>query len=224
MPEIIKFDDPVVLIGGADVNLDVLQRYSHLPVVAVDGGANHLRDTAIKPEVIVGDLDSLNDQSHWQSVAKVVEVEEQDSTDFEKCLYTVDAPYYIAVGFTGNRLDHTLASLHVMKKYLHKRVVLVGSDDVVCLCNTSVELQLPPRTRVSVFPMDAVTFVSSVGLVYPLNDLTMEAGKLIGTSNTSSEPQIKMTPKMPAGCYAVILPVAQLDAMRDFIADQVPAI
>ena len=97
MSEIPKFDDPVILIGGADVDMSLLNRFSHLPIVAADGGANHLRNTNRLPEMIIGDVDSLQDYEHWQSVTHVKKIAEQDTTDLEKCLYSTDASLYLSL-------------------------------------------------------------------------------------------------------------------------------
>ena len=229
MSEILKFDEPVLLVGGADADPETLRQHAHLPIVAADGGANHLRRSSILPRAVIGDLDSVTDKDHWQSVSKVVEVNEQDTTDFEKCLYLVDAPLFIAVGFTGNRLDHTLATLHVMQKLRKKkRVVLLSHDDVARVCSEAVELDLPVGTRVSIYPLSRIAFQTSVGLLYPLDGLIMQPGEMIGTSNSSSERQVKIVPQKESssddGCYVLILPSDCLDAMTGMNMSQVPAI
>lgn len=225
MPEIIKFDDPVVLVGGGELDEVCLQKLADLPIVAADGGANLLRALSVVPSVVIGDLDSVEDKSYWQNVSRVVELAEQDSTDFEKCLYTIEAPYFIALGFTGNRLDHTLAALHVMQKYhLKKRMVLVSKDDVLLVSSIDVELRLPIGVRVSVYPLSQVTFKSSVGLLYPLDNLTMQTGVMIGTSNVSTETDVRITPGQKGGCYAVMLPASEFDAVVELVSRQVPVI
>jgi len=222
MRKIIKFDDPVVLVGGADVDGELLKRYAQLPIVAADGGANHLRQTSLIPRAIIGDFDSVADPDHWWSLAEVIKIEEQDTTDFEKCLYTVDAPCFIAMGFSGNRLDHTLATLHVMQKFHQsKRVILAGKDDAVCVFCEETELRLPVGTRVSVYPLNRVEFKSSHGLKYPLDGLVMQQGEMIGTSNVSDDSIVQITPD-GNGCYALIIPSNQLDAMISSV--QVPEI
>ena len=220
MTEILKFDGPVVLVGGADADVNLLKQFAHLPLVAADGGANHLRHNSLVPQAVIGDLDSVTDKDHWQSVSKVIELKEQDTTDFEKCLYSVDAPLFIAIGFTGNRLDHTLATLHVMQK-LHqtKRVVLVSDDDVACVCSEKVQVGLPVGTRVSIYPLNRIAFESSNGLLYPLNGLVMQPGEMIGTSNTSTDLQVAIKPQPEIqdtdSCYALILPSTCLGAMAN---------
>ncbi len=216
MPEIIKFDDPVVLVGGGAVDVELLRTYTHRPIVAADGGANLLKELCIEPAAVIGDLDSVKEVDHWREFSKVIELPEQDTTDFEKCLYSVEAPYFIATGFTGNRFDHTLAALHVMQKWQSKKpVVLISGDDVVCVKSDVVELNLPIGTRVSVYPLNRITFESSDGLRYPLDKLTMQTGEMIGTSNSSSEPTIRIVSNN--GCYALIVPVSELNALTQSI-------
>ncbi len=229
MSEILKFDGPVVLVGGADADVSFLKQYAHLPLVAADGGANHLRHNSLVPHAVVGDLDSVADKDHWQSVSKVIELKEQDTTDFEKCLYSVDAPLFIAIGFIGSRLDHTLATLHVMQK-LHrtKRVVLVSEDDVACICSDNVQVGLPVDTRVSIYPLNRIAFESSNGLLYPLNNLVMQPGEMIGTSNTSTDTLVEIMLQSESqdadSCYALILPSTCLSALTTMLLPHVPAI
>ena len=212
MSEILKFDDPVVLIGGADVDIDLLQRFSHLPIVAADGGANHLRHTSLVPKVIVGDVDSLKDLDYCQSVTRVKRISEQDTTDLEKCLYSTEASLYIAMGFTGGRLDHTLATLHtVQKHHALKSVLLIGSEDLILICSRSIKLSVPADIRVSVYPMSRTVFSASQGLQYPLNGLDMQQGELIGTSNRSCADTIEIQPE--SGIFALILPVTCLPSV-----------
>ena len=187
MPEIVTYDNQVLLVGGADIDTGLLQLYRKSPLVAADGGANYLRRLNWLPSVVLGDLDSLHDRTYWENHTRVIEISEQDTTDFEKCLYSIDAPLYIAAGFCGGRLDHTLATLHVVQKYhRQKSVVLISEQDVIVVCSDTVDLALPVGTRVSVYPLTTVGFESSEGLQYSLNGLTLQSGHFIGTSNISS--------------------------------------
>lgn len=218
MTEILKYDEPVVLVGGGDVNIGLLQSFSCLPVVAADGGANLLRQVSIVPNAVIGDLDSTEDIDHWRKFSKVIELKEQETTDFEKCLYSIDTPYFIALGFTGSRFDHTLAAMHVMQKWqLKKNVILLSGDDVICLRSDVVELRLPVGTRVSLYPLNRVSFRSSDGLHYPLDNLTLQAGEMIGTSNSSSKSLISVVPEPGCGCFALILPISALHAVSQLM-------
>jgi len=215
MAEIKKFDDPVLLVGGAPINVELLKRFSDMPTVAADAGAYKLSAIGKVPEMIVGDLDSIVNRANWEELCKVVHITEQDTIDFEKCLYCVDAPYFIAAGFLGARLDHTLAAMHVLQKFSsEKTVVLISDQDAVLVTRGNLQLTLPKQTRVSIYPLAPVTFGRSRGLAYPLEGLTLEAGVMIGTSNRVVDEEVSIQSDGDA-CFAVILPIDCVDALVD---------
>lgn len=207
-----NFSHPVVLVGGGTVNLNLLSDFAHRgwPVICADGGVAHLRGGNLVPELIIGDMDSIADIDNWRNQTQVVEIEEQDTTDFEKCLYSVAAPLYLACGFTGSRFDHTLASLHTLQKYAPTHTVLLLAGDDICLvCTQDLTIRLPSDSRFSVYPLSKTRFHRSQGLRYPLDNLVLEQGEMIGTSNRTTDNRIEV--QLDYGIYALILPVKQLD-------------
>ena len=200
MKEIIKsYDSPVILLGGGDINWSLLQEYvdrGH-PVVAADGGANALEGTDIAPDLILGDLDSLVEKSTWAKSTNLHQIDEQDTTDFEKCLYALSAPYFVGFGFLGKRFDHSLAALHVLAKYCQqKNVMLIDQADALIVTCGQVEMDLPLGSRVSVFPLAEVRFKRSEGLEYALDGQVLSPGKMIGTSNISNRETITIEPEV----------------------------
>jgi len=178
----LTFDQPVVLVGGASISPELMETLVRrdLPIVAADGGANQLISSGVVPAAIIGDLDSLEHRVNWERRTEVIEIAEQESSDFEKCLYSVQAPYFIAVGFCGDRLDHTLAVLHTAAKFEGKsQLLLVSEDDVIWVTRGDSSLDLPPNTRVSVVPLAPVQFNSSEGLAYPLDNLLLALGDVM---------------------------------------------
>ena len=101
----LSYSNTVYLIGNGSVHKEqFLSVYEpNAPLVAADGGANHLVQWDITPNAIIGDLDSMDDRSFWESQTKVIHIPDQDSTDFEKCAIYVLAPLYLCFGFCGSR-------------------------------------------------------------------------------------------------------------------------
>ncbi len=193
--------------------MEVVEKYAGRgwPLVAADGGADHLLEAGLEPDVIVGDLDSLANPGHWRS-DQLLPIREQNTTDFEKCLYSVEAPLLLATGFTGSRFDHSLAALHVMHKYVRShRVVLISGDDLCMAFDGNLSLDLSVGSRFSVYPLNKTVFVSSTGLKYPLDGLRLESGGMIGTSNQVVHEKIQVT--VESGAYCVILPIDKLDSI-----------
>ena len=108
---------PVTLIGGAPVgraDLDLALRLAPV-VAAADSGADTALSHGLMPAAVWGDFDSISARARSEiPLANQHPIAEQDSTDFTKCLTRIAAPFVMAVGFAGLRLDHTLAALNTM--------------------------------------------------------------------------------------------------------------
>ncbi len=185
------------------------------PLVAADGGANSLHDQEVAPAAIIGDMDSLDDPAHWQSRTRLLHVTEQDTTDFEKCLYSINAPGIVALGFTGKRFDHTLAALHSLSVYGREaNIMLLAEQDVMWARHGRTRLQLQSGMRFSVYPLTRVGFDSSRGLEYALDGLVLEQGLAIGTSNRVIEPGVEIRTRAgDDGLYLLITPLESLALM-----------
>ena len=197
---IVHESSPVTLIGGGDLfDGCINQALSVAPrLIAADGGANKALSMGYRPSAVIGDFDSVSDTTLASLPPESLHrIAEQDSTDFEKCLREVSAPFFVGVGFTGARIDHQLAVFNALVRFPTKRCILLGQEDVVFLCPPSLQLNLPPGTPVSLFPLGAVEGVSD-GLEWPINGLLCAPDGQISTSNHATGPlDISVTaPKM----------------------------
>lgn len=193
----LRFDTAVTLVGASAFDAEAIAAARRLApaLVAADSAAERLEAMRLTPQAVIGDMDSLAEPERWRrGPAAFVHLAEQETTDFEKCLYATEAPFYLAVGFTGRRMDHTLAVLHALLAYPQKRVVLVGEADVSALAPPGAVLRVPvrPGMRVSIFPLLPVTGVHSRGLAWPVDGLALAPGEKIGTSNTASQPVVEV--------------------------------
>src|SRR4029079_1540050 len=136
-------------------------------LVGADGGGDAIAAAGLMPEAVVGDLDSLRDPASWAGRTKLVRVAEQDTTDFEKALYSTRAPVTVALGMTGGRFDHTLAAIDAVLRHASERkIVLIDSDDLALALAEPFAFTVYPGERVSIHPLGPVRFLSSVGLLY----------------------------------------------------------
>lgn len=191
------FETAVTLVGAGALDEDtVLTARRFAPVlIAADSGADRLAAMRLDPDAVIGDMDSIAEPDRWRTgPATFVHLAEQDTTDFEKCLYATEAPLYLAVGFTGQRVDHTLAVFHSLLRYREKRVVLIGEREVSALAppGTALRLAVTPGARVSIYPLLPVRATHSRGLEWPVEGLEMAPGRRIGTSNAATQPLIEV--------------------------------
>lgn len=180
------FETPIVIVGGGYVDPALLRDMTRhgVALIGADGGGDVIGAAGLTPEAIIGDLDSLADPSEWRARTRVLLVPEQITTDFEKCVYSTEAPVTIALGMTGKRFDHTMAALHVVMRYAKERaIVLVDEHDIALGVRGAFSFTAAAGERVSMHPLEPVRFARSSGLRYPLDGLTLAPGVLTGVSN-----------------------------------------
>ncbi|MEQ9257543.1 MAG: thiamine diphosphokinase [Roseovarius sp.] len=208
---IVRQTEPVSLVGGAAITKERLERVRRIGphVVAADGGADAALALGVTPEAVIGDFDSLSQEARASLPDETLHpIDEQDSTDFDKCLRNIEAPLVLGIGFSGDRLDHQLAAYNTLVRHPERPCLLLGELELVFLCPPSLALELAPGTTVSLFPMGAVEGVSD-GLRWPIGGLNFAPDGRVGTSNEALGPvNLSVTaPKM-----LVILPEATLEA------------
>lgn len=187
MTGIVQSNYGVILLGGGAVSPADLAyaRQFGQDLVCADGGANIALEFGLDPVAILGDLDSASPQALARWPDRVHQISEQDSTDFEKCLIHVDAPFYLALGFTGKRLDHTLAAMNALIAHSHRRIILIAEEEVIFRAPPKFALDLAAGARVSLFPMGP-SRGRSTGLKWPIDGLDMTPAARIGTSNEAT--------------------------------------
>lgn len=182
----LRYGVPTLLVGaGPTHHADfTLAQSATGAVVAVDGGYDSLREWGVTPDAIIGDMDSI--RSDIDESVTTVSIAEQNSTDLEKALRSIDAPLFLGIGFLGGRIDHTLAAMHALVAAADQKVVLIGAEDVVFAAPLAWRAVLPTSTRISFYPLRKVAARRSSGLRWPIEGLVMEGGVQIGVSNETA--------------------------------------
>lgn len=193
----LSVDGLLVIVGGGEVDLALILHLHKrgATLIAADGGVNILAGLDIIPTAIIGDMDSLENREDWAQKTKVLEIFEQETTDFEKCLYSVEAPITIALGMSGKRLDHTLAALDVLVRYsVDRALAIVSETDLVLAVRGKFKFEVDPGARVSVHPVMPIKFAGSKGLEYGLAGIELMPGKQTGTSNCAVSKTFEIEP------------------------------
>lgn len=196
--DVIRFEGLLVIVGGGTVDADLLRDLyvsgGHL--VGADGGADQIVAAGLMPEAIIGDFDSLASVDGWLGRTRLMRIPEQDTTDFEKALYSTSAHVTIAMGMTGKRFDHTLAALDAVARYARERVIIiVDQGDLAMAVSGSFSFEVAEGERVSVHPLLPIKFRRSYGLKYPLDGLRLAPGERTGTSNQAVDGDFTIEPE-----------------------------
>ncbi len=164
-------------------------------LIAADGGFAPLAALGLRPDLLLGDFDSLPVRP--QGVPTQTFPVEKDDTDLGLALREGFARGYrefALYGAGGGRMDHTLANLQLMGGMSRQGAALVmvcPAFDVHTV--TDGTLVLPPRpqgTLVSVFCHGAqAEGVTLRGLQYPLEGALLTCDHPLGVSNAYTKAQ-----------------------------------
>ena len=159
--------------------------------IAADGGANFLNSHRLKPNIIIGDLDSLDDEMFKETSPEAIFlIEEQQTNDADKAVrYSLEkgAKTIHLLGAAGKRQDHFLANLEVMYKYSSQiKIILWTETERMEFISVRWEETLAKGRVISLLPVfGGASGVSTIGLAYPLERQTLEPGKIpLGVSNS----------------------------------------
>ena len=185
---------PVTLVGGGPVDARQLARALALAPEAVgaDGGGDVVLPAGAEFAAVIGDMDSLRGAEALRARGVALhEIAEQESTDLEKCLRSVEAPLFVGLGFLGGRIDHHLAAMNALAREA-RPVVLLGGQDLCFRCPQELDLELAEGTRVSLFPMAPLRGTVSEGLRWSVAGLAMAPAGRIGTSNQATGGRVRI--------------------------------
>jgi thiamine pyrophosphokinase len=186
-----------VICGGPIGELDFLQaeRERHRPagLICADGGARHIHALGLTPDLIVGDMDSLNGELQRDFVMKGSRImrypEVKDETDSQLALEMafMMMPDEIRIyGALGHRIDHTLANLTLLTaaadRGIETRLVDQWCEIFLIRQKAIVEGEIGQTVSLFAFCAD-VTGVTLEGFEYLLRNATITPTKPIGISN-----------------------------------------
>ncbi|MEG1615645.1 MAG: thiamine diphosphokinase [Bacteroidales bacterium] len=172
---LVKEFDCVILANGefpqSDITRSYLQQAPYL--IACDGAVNKLLDCNLKPDAIVGDLDSIS-QERLDLFADIIHHNpDQETNDLTKsALFARKAGFtkILILGATGLREDHTLANISLLTLYkgMFENVYLVSDYGTFIPITKTTTIATYPGQQVSIFALFPYGTITSEGLRYPV--------------------------------------------------------
>ena len=139
-------------------------------IIAVDGSANKLFDLEIIPDVIIGDLDSLQNISNKN--IELVKTPNQNKTDFRKTLEWCIEKNILNIsifGISGESEDHFLGNYYTLSDFGERISWKAFTDfSVISPCVGNKKFESFKGQKVSLFCMKGSSTVNSENLEYPL--------------------------------------------------------
>ncbi len=184
--------------------------------IGADGGANRLLSLDLKPDFVVGDLDSLTETNRKQFQASQLHlIDDQETNDVSKvlefCLQRGSKVIHL-LGMQGNRTDHFMACLNSCFGFRNLLQISLWNDaERIDMSTGRWSAVLPLGTTVSLLPVfGPVTEIISWGLDYALAGRSLHPGKPpSGVSNLSVEPDVRI--EFSGGTLLVITQLKKIE-------------
>jgi thiamine pyrophosphokinase len=182
-------EEGICYIFGAGEQFDRIQ----LPkeddyVIAADGGYLYAKKHNIKPDLLIGDFDSLNDRPIDIKTKVLPTI--KDETDMLAAInvgFKKGFRIFYIYGGTGKRIDHTFANVACLSDIAYRggRGFLFDDNQVItAIHNDSISFPAIQSGFISVFSFSNKAIgVTEKGLKYALNNHTLYNSYPLGVSN-----------------------------------------
>ena len=184
------------IVGAGEFYGEIFPKQGDL-VIAADGGYDTLLSLGIKPDLVLGDMDSVD--ADVNDVKKLVFPVRKDETDsFLAYREGAGRGYtdFMLYGCTGGRDDHTFANyaLLVYARERGHRMTLIGrSSDTFAMINESVTVSGEPLSHLSVFAFGGeARGVSVRGAEYEADNITLTPRYPLGASNRFTDSPVEI--------------------------------
>jgi thiamine pyrophosphokinase len=189
--------DAVICLNASLPDIDIFRQFAAIQIIAADGSAEELFKLKIIPDLIIGDMDSLDlstlpsdfDNSHLKII------EDQETNDFEKILnycFNSNLNNLLITGIHGGELEHTLNNLSVYKKFNKVlNLCIFDFDRYGILIDSSILLNTISDETISLVPFPAVN-IKTTNLKWALNNEDLILGKREGARNKALSNNIQL--------------------------------
>ena len=192
-------DYTVILANGSFPRrkclLEMLRAASR--IVCCDGAASTLLRAGLEPDLVVGDLDSLDPALKKRFGKRLVRESEQETNDLSKAFRACMVRGWksiVILGAGGRREDHLLGNISLLPLFAAAGADVRMETDFGTFLPVlkPASFRRPAGTKVSIFSFHPEMPVTATGLKYPLEKLRLPFW-WCGTLNETNEPEFSLS-------------------------------
>ncbi len=162
-----------------EIPLQILKNADH--IACCDGAADLLlKNTNLKPDVIIGDLDSVSENIKINFSEKLIQINDQNSNDLTKAFeYVIQKKYQkiIFMGTSGGRDDHAIANFYLLMNFAKQSDIEIYTDHGKFISvRGQKNLKSFPHQQISFFTENSDVIVDCKKLKWPLINKKFQFG------------------------------------------------
>ena len=189
----------LISIGGNSTS-NILSIESNFDeIIAVDSGVEHLFKLALDPNTLIGDLDSISENSLDKVKKNGVDIiafnSNKDQTDFELALNYLEGVensiIYIIGGESGE-IDHLLSIfLLIPSKSFFENIIWVYGDKKI-IFRQKLKLNVKKMSKFSIIPLSDLSNLSIDGAEWNLENKNIQFGETTTLRNVANKDEINV--------------------------------
>lgn len=183
-------DEKLIIVLNGELS-DSLAKYkkrlrTNNFIIACDGGFENCKKLNIKPDLLLGDFDSINEV---QFKNKLKFPKEKDKSDFELAIdYGIEKGFkkFEIWGAVGKRLDHTLFNISLLIKIKNEggNGIIYHPPYIIFIIDKEYNFGKREKGFVSFYPLtNEIKGLTIKGLKYELNEKNIYLGSTETLSN-----------------------------------------
>lgn len=185
----------LIVASGTELNKETLLQLVNKNeyIICADGGLNYVEKFNIIPDAILGDFDSVREETleKYKKLCKdIIQFEkEKDLTDTEIAIdFAVDNGYsnITLICASGTRLDHTFANVMLIEKYnsIGVNIKVIDNNNEIELLKEKIVLKNRKKYFTSIVPITKIVKgITLKGFKYKLIDKDVSRGSTLCISN-----------------------------------------
>ena len=199
----------LISIGGNSTS-NILSIESNFDeIIAVDSGVEHLFKLSLDPTTLIGDLDSISENSLDKVKKNGVDIiafnSNKDQTDFELALNYLEGVensiIYIIGGESGE-IDHLLSIfLLIPSKSFFENIIWVYGDKKI-IFRQKLKLNVKKMSKFSIIPITNLSNLSIDGAEWNLENKNIQFGETTTLRNVANKDEINVN--CDTGVFAFI--------------------
>lgn len=184
----------LIIGNGQEIDKGTIESISYDYVICADGGLEKAKKYGIRPDIIIGDFDSVNSTllKEYQDKIPIEKFPaDKDYTDMELALeFAISKGYkdIVLTGASGSRLDHTMANVMLMERYYKEgiHITIIDNNNELQIITDHADLTIDYKEGyfVSIIPLtESIEGLNLEGFKYNLNNVSVQRGSTLCISN-----------------------------------------
>ena len=189
----------LIINGGLNsTKRDQLDNYDF--IVAVDSGAEHAYKLFLKPDLIIGDLDSIDEKTIKRAEKDNIQIVKYETnkneTDFELALkHVLDQSIkdITIIGGEYGEIDHLFSVLTVIISYQNDELISWIHGNQSIIIPNSKKIKIGNNVQFSILPFTDLKNLNISGAQWNLKNENIEFGKSLTLRNISIDKNIEVS-------------------------------